>query len=411
MPRLELRESFFGGGLVGEVEATPSLSWSEHQALMTTADAAAATAREAARVSRSLDSLEAELGLQLEDQTRVMSRQLDVLADIAASLKTPAKTRAAERIVDTGELLRRRRFDRALQVAEEAIDADPNNPAAFLAAGWALLGLGRLEEAREQFSEAAAASDGDARSSNNRKVARLTFVLEGPEAALASLRRSATDFVSQRESHAVTYDRVVYETAAGRGADQTSAIVRLGQQDGRYCACALSDPILSRHPGVHAAATSQLGRTIAELDVARARFKEALGHLERQATDAMARSHALGRAPGQVVMDALAAASSPTTKEQFENAASNLRPHDANSVINRLVERIQSLSAPVHEIQQLELTRYLETEARRFASEQRADMIEKRGDVWVVGKSAGLLTAPKVWIARLVGWQVVIEAA
>lgn len=71
----------------------------------------------------------------------LLDRQVDLLADIAQSLRTPARVRAAERLSSVGELLRRKRYDRALAAAVRAVEDDPNNPAGFIAAGWAHIGL------------------------------------------------------------------------------------------------------------------------------------------------------------------------------------------------------------------------------------------------------------------------------
>jgi hypothetical protein len=59
-----------------------------------------------------------------------------------------------------------------------AIGDDPNNAAGFVAAGWAAIGLGRGNRARELFLEAAEASDGDERDTALRQAARITFALE-----------------------------------------------------------------------------------------------------------------------------------------------------------------------------------------------------------------------------------------
>jgi tetratricopeptide (TPR) repeat protein len=167
--RLELIQPIFGdsaGHL--DLRSGSSLSWSEHNALVASAAGSMATAQETARVRHTLEqlrydvqdvtqaveTLQSEIGLQLQDQTRLMIRQVELLAQIAETLRTPARTRAAERISDAGELLRRERYERALTLAIQAIDDDPNNPAGFLAAAWASLGIDNVEQARDFFREA-----------------------------------------------------------------------------------------------------------------------------------------------------------------------------------------------------------------------------------------------------------------
>ncbi len=80
-------------------------------------------------VTMAVEDLTREIGLQLQDQTQLMTRQVELLQQIAETLRTPARTRAAERISNAGELLSRERYERALTVASQAIDDDPNNPA------------------------------------------------------------------------------------------------------------------------------------------------------------------------------------------------------------------------------------------------------------------------------------------
>ena len=205
MANIELRKSFLGESLVGHIDAEPGLSWSDHRALLDASRASQQVAMQTAAVRQRLESvdlnvaavgravaaMEYELGFRLENVASALGRQVAVLEDIAAALRTPAKTRAAERLVDVGELLRRKRWKRALAISQAAIDDDPNNPAGFLAAAWAQIGLGDLQSAREVFIEAADASDGLQRSGSGRHAARLTFAVEDAQAALEILDRYA----------------------------------------------------------------------------------------------------------------------------------------------------------------------------------------------------------------------------
>jgi tetratricopeptide (TPR) repeat protein len=182
---------------------------------------------------------------------------MPILSQIAETLRTPARTRAAERISDAGELLRRERYERALTLANQAIDDDPNNAAGFFAAAWASLGLDEVEQARDFFREAAQASDGDERQSALRQAARLTFLLEGPQAALRETSYSPGQ-LSPAEKAATDFDRAVYLSNAGESTSAAESIRTASYEDGRFCLMALTDPILSRDATVAETAAEQL---------------------------------------------------------------------------------------------------------------------------------------------------------
>jgi signal transduction histidine kinase len=108
--RLELIQPIFGdsaGHL--DLRSGSSLSWSEHNALMASAAGSMATAQQTALarqtleqlrydvqdVAQAVETLQTELGLQLQEQTQIMTRQVELLAKIAETLRTPARTRAA----------------------------------------------------------------------------------------------------------------------------------------------------------------------------------------------------------------------------------------------------------------------------------------------------------------------------
>lgn len=276
--RLELIQPIFGdsaGHL--DLRSGSSLSWSEHNALMASAAGSMATAQQTALarqtleqlrydvqdVAQAVETLQTELGLQLQEQTRLMTRQLELLAQIAETLRTPARTRAAERISDAGELLRRERYERALSLAMQAIDDDPNNPAGFLAAAWASLGLDDVTQARDFFREAAQASDDDQRQSALRQAVRLTFLLEDPQSALKELGDSPGQ-LSLAEEAATDFDRAVYFSKAGDSTTAAECIRKTSYHDGRFCLMALTDPILSRDATVAETAAEQL-RAIREV--------------------------------------------------------------------------------------------------------------------------------------------------
>ena len=262
-----MRKRFFGEGVVGSIDISsgPTLSWSEHHALLEgSADLRRVRSGledlgvDVRSVARAVDGLEGQLGLRLEEQSMLLDRQVDLLADIAQAVRTPARVRAAERLSGVGELLRRKRYDRAATAAKEAIEDDPNNPAGFIAAGWAQIGLKRLDEARALFTEAAEASDGDARSAAVRQTARLTFALDGPRAALARLDEYATGARGSTEQAAIAYDRSVYLAELG---DTSAAEVRLldaGRDEPSFLLTALADPLLASHAVIVEAASGEL---------------------------------------------------------------------------------------------------------------------------------------------------------
>lgn len=232
-----------------------------------------------------IDFLVSDLDLRLDEQTKLLSEQVDLLSEIAQTLRSPARTRAAERIRDATELLRHHRNERALSVAEQAIDDDPNNDVAFIIAAWASLGVQDSERARGYFREAAqaTASTKDAEQRHMNAVylaARLTFVLDGPEAALRELD-AADPFIDPRlreEQHdasredlclsclspnkagAIKFDRVVYCTAS----DQLDAALEIfheivEEHDASFCLMALTDPVLTTNDAVMNAARAALG--------------------------------------------------------------------------------------------------------------------------------------------------------
>lgn len=261
-----------------------SLSWSEHRALLDTATATAAAAQEAAHtryaiqelryevtgVANAVDRMERSLALRLDAQAGLLRTEIELLANIAESLRTPRATSAAERITDAGTLLDDGRFERALSAAQEAIEDDPNNQRGFVAAGWALLGLERADEARSQFREAAQCGRGDGAHSGLRQAARLTFLLDGAEAALRELGEGSGMQVSAQESAAADFDRVVYNAAIGNS-DEAIERLRAATADARgFSLMALVDPVASSDKRVVDTAVALLK----ELDALRLRVDE-----------------------------------------------------------------------------------------------------------------------------------------
>jgi tetratricopeptide (TPR) repeat protein len=270
--RIDLRPTFAGSGLTGTVE--PTLSWLDQQALQSIASASASIAPTleaqganlmmalgwmGREVADAISSLEAELGLRLDQQTDVLREQLQALERIEAALRQPAKVRAAERLVDAGKLLGQRRYERALPLAQEAMAGDPLNPAGFGAAGWSLLGLGRFDEARDHFAEAAIAAEGDERGAYTRRRARLDFGLGGRHAAENALQSFLADnHASDNERAAVQYDLAVYAADSDELQTASSFLRAAVTHDSRYALAALVDPLVWDHPPLLAVASERL---------------------------------------------------------------------------------------------------------------------------------------------------------
>ncbi len=277
MAKIELRTSAFGGALVGDVQTAPALSWSEHSALVSAQRNTAELALSARGIARQLESmgldlqataasisaLELHLGLRLDAQTRLLDRQLALLGELSDVLRTPAKTRAAERLTDVGELLRRQRWKRALSVAEDVAEDDPNNPEGFLACAWANLGLQQLDAACACYVEAAEAADGLRASELGRQAARVAFATKDAGTAQAILERFAITDVprwptvswedaalvhrsirERTELGAVNYDRAVYAAARGKREIAAEALEDAGELSPEFLAMALHDPVL-----------------------------------------------------------------------------------------------------------------------------------------------------------------------
>lgn len=199
----------------------------------------------------------------------------------------PPRRGAAERIADTGELLRRGRWERAFENAQQAIADDPNNPAGFRAAAWALLGLQRGPEAQQHFLECADAADGDDRAQALRQAARLALALDDENAALRILA-SVDDRTSAFEQRAVAYDRGIYLAGAGRD-DEARAAIERAFEDERFALWAFADPLLTEHPqlaeiaaGRVRALTQELASLRAQLDRLIAAAAERLDAQETQ---------------------------------------------------------------------------------------------------------------------------------
>jgi hypothetical protein len=262
--QIELHQRLFGDGLVGTVDT--GLSWSQQRALESISSASTQMATQISNVAAeisgvrsslmalgwdiagSVHSLEYSLSIRLDRQAALLSDAVSVLDAINVTLRTPAKTQAAEHIANAGALLGQGRAKRALALAEQAIQLDPINPHGFLAAAWAQAALHQFAEAREGFEEAAEASTGNLRCAATRQAARLAYA-DGESARALSLVRSVqSDAEDDDERHALAYDGSIYEAAAG---DPTAAAEQLHavcMADERYAAMAAVDRALADFP-------------------------------------------------------------------------------------------------------------------------------------------------------------------
>jgi tetratricopeptide (TPR) repeat protein len=237
--KIELRQSF--GGLSGTVQIEPTLSWRDSLAVQATAEATRDVAGAVYGAAAAIRALEYDIGLRLDAQTEKLERQVGLLTQIAESLRTPARVRAAERVAATGELLRRGRYARARDTAALAAEDDPNNADAFTALAWSQMGLGELELARDSFAEAVAAADGDDKSRARRARARLTFAIDGAATALELLEAHLSD-CSPTEQAAVSYDRAIYLCEIGDTTLAKKELFGAVDVDVRHLLAATEDP-------------------------------------------------------------------------------------------------------------------------------------------------------------------------
>lgn len=305
MGTIDLRPRLIGSGYVGTIdvgraESNPTLSWVDRQALQGIVTSSQGDrgfdrhrqsgARERSsqpsagwglKSSSRLVILSGSLVYASPSRPRCSGVQLEALDRIEAALRHPAKVRAAERLVDAGKLLDQRRFDRALPLAEEASADDPLNPAAFGAAAWALLGLGRLGDAHDHFAEAAVAAERTERASYVRRQARVAFALDRVEEAEQALRAVLAESVSASERAASSYDLAIYVA----GHDPGEAAERLRHAityDSRYAVWALIDPLVQERRGLLAIAISALESLKEEMEDSTGQLHAAITSAEQR---------------------------------------------------------------------------------------------------------------------------------
>jgi tetratricopeptide (TPR) repeat protein len=416
MANIELRKRFFGAGVVGSIDlpSAPTLSWSEHHALVeSSADLRQVRSTlecldmDVRSVARAIDGLEGELGLRLDQQSLLLDRQVDLLADIAQSLRTPARVRAAERLSSVGELLRRKRYERAVAAAEEAIEDDPNNPAGFIAAGWAQIGLEHLEAARALFIEAAQASDGDARSAVLRQAARLTLALEGAKAALTILDGKVSSAHSVTECAAVAYDRAVYLAELGDTTAAQAGLLDAGRDEPSFLFAALADPLLVSHTVIIEAAVEEL--TVRQRAVAPhiARYDELIQRLDELVSrleDEVKTLQGAGRGQRQQVLGELTEVVKRCSSERSElvaHAERALQVQQLSSGINELQETLEHANAREDELFESALrVAKLERTALDFALREDAWPTKLKDGTWKITKKR-LFAQQVTWRATL----------
>lgn len=443
MTNIQLRQSLDGRGFSGHV--APALSWEDHLNLRQAADGAMDTARAAMASAVELRyvneglrgladvviALESELGLRLESQTRILDAQVEVLERIEQALRKPGQVSAAERIANTGELLRRGRYARALAEGELAIKEDPNNAAGFMAAGWAAVGLGDGARARELFEEAAEAADSDARETALRQAARIAFALEDGQAALQILER-CDQRAAPVQRCAAQYDRAVYLAASSEPERAKQLLKKVLAADDRFGPVVLTDAILGRDERFRDLAIDVIKRlTIAiertskevenELRAADVRLASHAGPLSARARERRARLRAsisearkaLQQSPQSMSLGAhldslktlkhratalvgavgtfIAQADDEYRKEQMA------KPRRAEAAQNQGLDPAAGAK----------LAKELETSARKFAR-NRGATVEKRADgSWLIYKKK--LLGDQAWHAQLANGSVSIE--
>ncbi len=448
MAKIELRTSAFGGALIGDVQTAPTLSWSEHSALVSAERNTAELALSARGIVRQLESmgldlqataasisaLELNLGLRLDAQTRLLDRQLALLGELSDVLRTPAKTRAAERLTDVGELLRRERWKRALSVAEDVTEDDPNNAEGFLACAWANLGLQQLNAACNCYVEAAEAADGLRASELGRQAARVAFATKDAGAAQAILDRFAiteaarTPTVSWEEAElvhrsirertelgAVNYDRAVYAASLDKREIAAEALEDAGELSPEFLAMALHDSVLLEDADLVERVSALLARAMSDQQIRttaqRERSHSLLAEVERlglTSSDPDGSITALRQLADQ--LDAHLQAPAPMS-------AGRLALHDM------LLDHIERIVIPRRREMQEEQTRVQAERQRKAKAEALREEVEqaarelaatKHGSsvartnrsvvvdgvdipIWVVAEPGGFLRSEKKW--------------
>lgn len=448
MANIELRERFFGGGLVGTVETTPTLSWSEHSALISAARGASDLASHTRAIGRNLETigldiqataasvaaLEWSLGLRLDSQTQLLGEQVSLLTGIAEVMRTPAKTRAAERLVDVAELLRRKRWKRALSIAETVTEDDPNNPEGFLACAWANLGLGQIDLARDAYVEAAEATDGVRASELGRQAARLDLAIKDGRAAVETLNRFAvedapdwpqvswperevlSDCTRRRtELGAVLYDHAVYAAAAGDIKGSSEALRQAGLLSPVFLAAAHQDSVLVEHQALideatellEAAMDAQQNRIAAQLERARSLQRESQTHQldDPTSNESLAALSKLvsdlndqSTTPqpiiegdlmlSEMLLDYVEQMVLPVRREreraEIEAEERRAREEHAKALLEQVREKAQELAA--------------ELPGATVTTTGRATVVDGVSiPIWVVAQPGGLLKQPKKW--------------
>lgn len=424
MGNISIRKETFGTGYSGTISVPTGLSWLDSMALQSAATSAWQTSEETRRARQALDRishdvdsvadaverLENSIGLRLEEQTDVLKQQSEILEEIRGAVLNPSKTRASERVADALQLLHNDRYERALQVAQEAVDADPNNPIGFFAAGWSLIGLERFEDARPMFEEARDASTGDQRSLASRQAARSAFLTGKSELAYQLARDARNVSASDDERAAVAYDVAVYAWATGDTQTAVESIEGASRVDSRHAERALLDPAFARAAAVRDAAAIVLSELAEEIATRKPPVEDRISRLREQLPRAPQdqRSHTQ-LAPGVRISDDWALIRT-SIKQRLAQADRLLSETAVGEPLQRSISALDWSDGTLNEIETQEIGRLRAAVNQHDAAAARENELNSRQlqvshsrDQWArwVGLSSGVARRQK-WVALAV---------
>ncbi len=267
MAQIELRQRFFGEGVVGEVDLPGAAAIVDplKQAFVDAAERTAVAVQgvrqdlvalgwSVGQVADAVWSLERQLSWRLQEQTAYLQQQVAALQSIDAALRSPAKVRAAERMSDAAGLLRTGRHERALRCAQEAIEGDPNHPGGFAAAGWASLGLDHSQRAADYFLEARSASTGTERANYTRQAARCLLVGGDIEQARLVLEDELGLVADDTIGGMLHYDAALACALLDDAEAGAAHVVAAVDGDVRFAQMAVAEPLFESHPKIATAA-------------------------------------------------------------------------------------------------------------------------------------------------------------
>jgi tetratricopeptide (TPR) repeat protein len=156
-------------------------------------------------VAESVTSLQDQIVPRFDVQIHFLSEQLSLLKSIDSSLKNPRRVQAAERIEQASELLGFMQYDVALRYAKEAIDHDASNPGGYIAAGWALVGSNKIDNATYYFAKAThVTSDYSPWLESMRQLSRCQLIVGNTSWARENLNRAirrSSSYIENQKQH------------------------------------------------------------------------------------------------------------------------------------------------------------------------------------------------------------------